>query len=73
MDPAWTINRDRPTTGFGRPQRQSRYGLQIGIASDASRLPYSQRVIASAPTTGFGRPQRQSRYGLQIGIASDAS
>src|SRR6266566_6611255 len=25
-----------PTAGFGRPQRQSRYGLQTGIASDAS-------------------------------------
>src|SRR3954451_1976804 len=25
-----------PMTGFGRPQRQSRYGLQVGIASDAS-------------------------------------
>src|SRR6266536_6140156 len=25
-----------PTAGFGRPQRQSRYGLQVGIASDAS-------------------------------------
>jgi hypothetical protein len=44
-----------PTTGFGRPQRQSRHGLQIGIASDASDGPYSQRVIGNAPTTGFGR------------------
>src|SRR6266487_3310590 len=25
-----------PTAGFDRPHRQSRYGLQIGIASDAS-------------------------------------
>ena len=25
-----------PSTGFRRPQRQSRYGLQVGVVSDAS-------------------------------------
>jgi hypothetical protein len=25
-----------PMTGFRRPQRQSRYGLKVGVVSDAS-------------------------------------
>ena len=61
-------------SGFKRPRRQSRHGLQVGIASDASvrSAAESSEAWPSSPT-GFKRPRRQSRHGLQVGIASDAS
>src|SRR6266496_2537537 len=58
--------------GFRWPRRQSRPGLQVGVASDALATGFASRGCARLVVAWVGRPQRQSRPGLQVGVASDA-
>jgi hypothetical protein len=57
-----------PRAGFGRPQRQSHYGLQVGIASEAS-------ASCSSPTrrAGFPEPGLDGRSGKATTASRSAS
>src|SRR6185437_9094761 len=71
------------TAGLKRPQRQSRYGLQVGIASDASsgRDEAEDGLDESAPCLGLGHQRAgderlhtafHNRFGIvSIGLVQD--
>src|SRR5438067_900628 len=61
-----------PKDGIETAARQSPYGLQVGVASEALALGYAPSLYVCRPRTGLRRPHGQSPYGLQVGVASEA-